>query len=206
MDISSFHRFQAPPPESPPLDWETAKRNRESWPNFMPWRYGRIYQREHGSTDRLCIGADEHQIDLLMALSRSMPEPLRLLYVLHTQMDDHEAGHYESPPVSWEDTDVFLKKHEPFLERDARHDLWIAHPNAGGPTPLLVFDRHNLIYGYGPLDSFISVLQERGFTEGSVSIPMPHAHNYHQEFNDMGDELLAYWPWHRKPLRPQDEQ
>ena len=60
----------------------------------------------------------------------------------------------------------------------------------GAHGNLLVCDRHDTIYAYGPLDAFREVL--------TLYIPGPHAHHYHHDcFADTEDELFRRfdWPW-----------
>ena len=210
MDKVSLCRFGAPPPGQAAPSLKKIKRDRRFLPAFPPWRYGRIFERERlqGSVERLCIGADERQTDLLLTLSRIMPEPLGLLYVLHTPVHEkHEAGRYMSPLVSRKEAAAFLEAHAAFLECDGRHDFWIGHLDDNGRlAPPLVFDQHNLIYAYGPLDRYEAVLREGGFVEGAVKIPAPHNHHYHHEFNDLIDAMHTYWAWRRVPLQPSDER
>jgi hypothetical protein len=71
---------------------------------------------------------------------------------------------------------------------------------------MLVYDRHNVIYAYGPLDRFIAVLNSAGLTESKqVHFPSPHAHHYHPEFDADEKRILRTEEWTISPLRPGDE-
>ena len=173
--------------------------------NIVRWRYGQVYQWEElGDVLRLRIAADERQADLLIALMEAMEEPLFVLYILHTPVAEHAEGRYQSPAATREEVGVFLGLHEPFIERDGRHDLWIAHPYENRPAQQLVLENSNLLYAYGPLDRFEEILRARGFSEGEIVPPRPHTHYYHHELNGMGDEAMHYWPWIHTPLEPAD--
>lgn len=171
---------------------------------FPPWRYGAVYERQTpDGCGRLCIGADENQVDLLIALMEQLREPLFVLYVLHTPVAGYEAGRYQGPLATREEIGVFLAMHEKFLELDGRHDCWIARPFDDGPEQL-VYDSNNLIYAYGPLERFETVLQSKGYAEGTLRHPVPHSHYYHHQLNSMGDDLMAYWKWTHMPLQSGD--
>jgi hypothetical protein len=71
---------------------------------------------------------------------------------------------------------------------------------------MLVYDRHNLIYAYGPIERFESVLRERGYaTAPAVSLDFPHQHSYHQELDRLERELTTQFTDHRSELRDGDE-
>ena len=98
----------------------------------------------------------------------------------------------------------FLGSFARFLSEDARHDFWI---RSHSDDVTIVFDRHNLIYGYGPVDAFESRLRQLGVRAGGPpSIPDPHVHHYHAERD--GDEraVLRAFDWAVKPLRESDVQ
>ena len=90
-----------------------------------------------------------------------------------------------------------------FLTNDGRHDLWLHSP---GSDATLVWDRHDLIYAYGPLEQFRAVLKE-GLLEAQVDgPPSPHAHMYHAEYDESERRILRYFQWSRSPLLNGDEQ
>jgi hypothetical protein len=55
-----------------------------------------------------------------------------------------------------------------FLTEDGRHDLWLHSPRTDAT---LVWDRHDLIYAYGPLEQFRAVPKESLLREGQVDGP-----------------------------------
>ena len=90
-----------------------------------------------------------------------------------------------------------------FLTDDGRHDLWVLSPKSDAT---LVWDRHDLIYAYGPLNQFRGVLGE-ALQEATVKgPPYPHAHMYHAEYDDAERKILRYFQWSRSPLLTDDEQ
>jgi hypothetical protein len=72
---------------------------------------------------------------------------------------------------------------------------------------MLIYDRHNVIYAYGPLDSWRLALASMGFKEvPDVRFPSPHSHHYHQSLDIEEDRLLNHWDWYRTPLKDSDEE
>jgi len=152
--------------------------------------------------ERLKIGARQ-PLQILLQLYWSISEPLHLLYVLHTSRCGSKLGRYESPAVDRNAINQFTGEFYEFLTEDARHDLWILSPQS---SATLVLDRHDLIYAYGPLSEFQSILQSNEIQEGEVSIPVPHSHHYHHEWDSAELKVLSQFPWRFSPLLPQDQQ
>lgn len=168
------------------------------------YRYPNIYEVEPISgSDRLCIAPAQGQVALLLALAQPLEGPFFLLYVLHTPRGGHQPGRYESQPLAYAQAAEVLRQFQPYLEQDARHDLWL---HAAGSDATLVYERHNLIYAYGPLAQLAAALRASALAEGAVSIPAPHAHRYHAAFDADEARLLQALDWHRTPLHPEDEQ
>lgn len=117
------------------------------------------------------------------------------------RVEEVSPGRYEAPSeLSRQALLGFLAEFSEFLEGDGRHHIWVANPDYG----TLVYDRHNVLYAYGPLDDYSAVLTARGLRTGVVEIPSPHWHGYHQENDAALRRLLARWPWKFKSLAPQD--
>ena len=168
------------------------------------YRYPHLFQRQRiSSVDRLVIGPQAGHVKLLKELSRCLPEPLRLLYVLVVPRNgDHEAGRYHSEfELSFDEVSGFLDEFEDFLEADGRHHLWIANPSHG----TLVYDQHDLIYAYGPLNKYAEVLELNRLRPGNVDIPGPHWHAYHPEFDESESQVLAWFDWIHSPLCEADD-
>jgi len=171
----------------------------------QPFEYGNVFSRETvGGVERLRIALDQHHERCLRALTSGMTGPFQMLYILHTTRTGAELGRYESPELNAAAVQAFLDSFGPFLSEDSRHDFWI---RAHDDNATIVWDRHDLIYAYGPLDAFESVLRDIGLrADTPPSIPDPHVHHYHAERD--GDEraVLQAFDWIVKPLRESDVQ
>ena len=168
--------------------------------------YGNIFQRQHsGQQRRLLIGPSGGHLDTMLALAACLDEPFKVLYVLIVPNGSGEGGEgrYESPGLDRGELESFLRKHADFLEGDGRHNIWIA--SLGDTIGQIVYDRHNVLYAYGPVPEYIAVLASRGLGEGPVEVPSPHWHKYHSHFNQSERELIAEWAWTKTPLREGDD-
>jgi hypothetical protein len=99
----------------------------------------------------------------------------------------------------------FLAVYSDFFENDARHNLWIRSASGEG---LLVYDRHNVIYAYGPLERFVATLTSAGLAESKdtrLHFRSQHAHHYHADFDSYEDRILHQEEWSLTPLQPGDE-
>jgi hypothetical protein len=143
---------------------------------------------------------------MLGALLEQMPEPLWVLYVLIVPRGEGEAGRYQSAePLTLTEARAFLNRFRNYFEADGRHNIWLKSED--GPA-LLVCDRHDLIYGYGPIDQWADALQKLGWTEverKAISLPDPHSHHYHAIFDDDAQKVLSFLQWQHSPLREQDQ-
>jgi hypothetical protein len=160
-------------------------------------------QRTTGPERLVVAPAPGHHVDVLLDLARRLREPFGILYVLVVpRTGEHLEGRYQSPhPTSRADTEAFVQHFRDYFEGDARHHLWLTSlPDAA----TLVYDHHDVIYAYGPLDQYRAVLANRGFRESPVAIPNPHHHRYNEEFDATEGTLLAYWEWRHFPLQPSD--
>ncbi len=126
-----------------------------------------------------------------------------MLYVLHTPRGEAAPGRYQSPSVSAAQAEEFIVKFSDYLTADARFDLWVHSPSASGT---LVWDRHNQLYCYGPLERYATALDSVGFIEQALSGFGPHAHHYRPELDAQAKDLLRHFQWSASPLRPEDEQ
>lgn len=168
------------------------------------YEYANNWAREKTSgPDRLVIAPRVHYIDLLQKLAARLQEPFLLLYVLVVSRGEGEPGRYQSE-LSYSAIQLheFLDSYRDFFEQDARQNLWIRSTDGG----LLVYDRHNLIYAYGPLDRFIGALTSSGLSESEdVFMRLPHVHHYHEAFDSRAKRLLTETAWIMSPLGPGDE-
>ncbi len=148
-------------------------------------------------------GPAHSHIRLVSSLATCLPEPYRILYVLVVSRSiAANAARYESAnELSRQGLGDFLAEFSEFFESDGRHHLWVANLQGG----TIVYDRHNLIYAYGPLDRFVEIAEAQGLHNGSVEIPVPHWHAYHADCDATQRRLLARWDWVESPLLTRDE-
>lgn len=187
-----------------PLDGTLFKLGSIRGETITQFRYSNTFQIERTTgPDRLRIGAEDGHISWLFRLAVPLSPPFFLLYVLHTSRCGNELGRYQSPEIQFSEVDAFMTEFCEFLTDDGRHDLWL---RSMGSEATLVWDRHDLIYAYGPLEEFRTVLNE-GLQEAEVgSPPIPHVHLYHAAYDDSERKILTYFQWSRSPLLEDDEQ
>jgi hypothetical protein len=165
--------------------------------------FGKIYAHERTSGQpRLRIAASFDGTTLLRELTLALVEPFLLLYVLVAPRGRSEPGRYQSGVLSRGELDALFGQFAPFWDNDGRHNVWVRSSDDG----MLVYDRHNLIYAYGPLPRFEASLRGLGFaTAPSVSLDFAHKHSYHQEFDDLERELASRFGDRTSELREGDE-
>lgn len=156
-----------------------------------------------GAGERLVSTAPGGDSKPFERLVRVLEPPYFLLYVLHTPRGEGNPGRYQSPELTAEQLGAFVAKYEDYLSADARFDIWAYSP---AERATVVWDRHNQIFGYGPLETFAFELRGLGFREGSSEVPVPHQHHYRAEYDPQATALLAELEWSYSPLKPEDEQ
>jgi hypothetical protein len=169
-----------------------------------PHGYDNLFEvRKTTGPAQLVIAPATNHVGLMIELSRVLPEPFCILYVLTVPRSDALRGRYQSPRrLSRSGVESFLTEYQDFFERDGRHHIWLlARPQFHS----IVYDNHNVLYAYGPIDEFREILSTRGYREGKVRFPVPHRHCYNSEFDKDEDRVLAHWSWSRVPLQEQDE-
>jgi hypothetical protein len=163
-----------------------------------------VYERVDmggGHGDRLHVAVPGGNTDIFRCLLSCVEPPYMLLYVLHTPRGEGEPGRYQSPPLDIAATASFLDRFSDYLRSDGRFHLWARSPVSNAT---LVWDNHNILYAYGPLDAYERQLIELGFAIGSTPIPAPHTHIYRPEFDADASACLMQWDWQRTPLQPSD--
>ena len=169
-----------------------------------PYQYGDIWCVEKTTeTERLAIAPDTDQINWMIELAKQWEtDEFYLLYVLVVSRLGKEPGRYQCPNrLSFSDLVNFLRKFTIFFETDGRHHLWIGTPNNQN---LIVYDRHNVIYAYGPLNKYENILRKANFIQKKIIFPDPHSHRYNQENDKEEEELLNYFDWLFSPLQKND--
>ena len=153
---------------------------------------------------RLVAAPDRDQVGLLIDLSRTLPEPFHLVYVLLSSRTLRPPGRYQATrPLPRRQLEALLDRFRAFLEQDGRHHLWIG--SAAEPSTL-VYDHHQLLTLYGPLDAYREVLDAAGMGEGPVVLPAEHRHESHDAFDAAEQELMGALAWTWNPLEPDDEE
>jgi len=152
---------------------------------------------------RISGGVPEGDPRIFGSLAATLAEPFFLLYVLHTPRGEAEPGRYQSPELTALDIQSFIEKYEDLLKGDARFDIWV-HSKKDNAT--IVWDRHNMLFAYGPLELFSSQLQALGFKEGKIRPLEAHQHYYRAELDSLAKAVLEEYPWSYSPLQSQDEQ
>lgn len=172
----------------------------------VPFEYANCWAAERTTgPSRLVIAPAGHYVELIMRLTGAMREPFGLLYVLLVPRGGGESGRYQSPaPVTSVELESFLWQYQDLFEKDARQHLWITSVDN---SSLLVYDNHDVIYAYGPLADFESLLRSNGLTQcEGVSFPVPHMHRYNAEFDQQEREVMKHWEWMRFPLQESDDR
>jgi hypothetical protein len=167
--------------------------------------YGKVYAIEQTSSGkkRLSIAVSDGGSQILQALSRSVKEPFFLLYVLVIFRGGGERGRYQSNELSHDELEAMFFRYGEFWDSDGRHSVWL---RSQIDDATLVYDRHNLIYAYGPLDRFELILETLGYTPTpKVSLSFEHRHCYYAEFDRLEQELTTTFADRKSDLHPGDE-
>ena len=159
--------------------------------------------QSHSGTWRVVAGVPSREVIPFERLVLALEPPYLLLYVLHTPRGEGEAGRYQSTPFEAESFRTLLTRFGSYFTSDARFDLW-AHSPTDRAT--VVWDRHNQLFGYGPVERFAEELRKLGYSEGDVVVPVPHQHHYRAEFDPQATDILRSIEWSRSPLLAEDEQ
>lgn len=156
-----------------------------------------------GGSERLVAGAPAGDPTTFQRLVESIEPPYFVLYVLHTPRGEGDAGRYQSPSLSLSEVQSFLTQYSAFLAGDSRFDLWVHSPSENATV---IWDRHNLVYAYGPVERYASTLRGLGFQEGAPNVSFPHQHHYRSEFDSDAAGVLKTFEWRYSALQPEDEQ
>ena len=171
----------------------------------VPYAYPGLWDVEPttGPSRMLLAPASAH-VDLVLDLTRQLPGPFGVLYVLLlSRLGSSAPGRYQGPvPLDRPVMESFLERFRDFFEGDGRHHVWVT---SLGDDSTVVYDNHNVVYAYGPLERYEAVARAHGLRRGPVRFPVPHMHSYVPRFDGQEDEVLRYWEWKHFPLQPQDE-
>jgi hypothetical protein len=164
-----------------------------------------IFTRREYSDGTVSIVATAPKGDALIfrRLIECLQPPYMLLYLLHMPRGEGEAGRYTSELLERPQALQIIDRFAGLLGGDGRHDFWL-RSNAENAT--VVWDRHNLIHAYGPLERYAEALTALGFSPGEPEIPSPHVHHGRAEFDADSRTLLEAVQWYHSPLRPEDNE
>jgi len=168
----------------------------------VPHDYGKIYELSF-EIKQIKIAASQNQIDLILELSNTLTPPFYILYVLVVTRLGNKHGRYQSPLFETKDElKNFLLEFKEYFETDGRHHIWICTVDNSGR---LIYDQHNVIFAYGRLDNYISILKRNGYQEQMFSFPAPHAHAYNSSNDKFEESIFQNWDWDYFPLSDGDE-
>lgn len=176
------------------------KLSRQSAEGWVPHDHEAVYElQEH----RLQAALPAKQATVMRRLAQCLAPPYALLYVLHTPRGEAPAGRYQSPSIDREQLSAFLDRFGAYLAADARFDLWL---HSFEEQATVVWDRHDLLYAYGPINKLRDALEVLGFKPGQPQVGFAHQHHYRAEFDADARALLQHWDWTHTPLQKGDEQ
>lgn len=172
---------------------------------WIAHRFERVYRMPANEDElrRITAGITSDGPSVLAKLAESVTAPYFLLYVLHTTRGEGDLGRYQSPEVGLDDLHELLARYARFLASDSRFDLWIHSPE---DRATLVWDRHDQLFAYGPLERIARELEALGYSQGDVVVPRWHSHHYWEANDAAARDLLARHTWRRTPLEPADVQ
>ena len=164
-----------------------------------------VRQKTRAGTERIIADVTGIGAEVLRGLVKRLRAPFLLLYVLHTSRGEGEAGRYQSSALSGDEVDQFIARFAEYFLADSRFDLWL---HSREPNATVVWDRHDKLFAYGPLDDFETALNALGFSPGEpeISLSIAHLHHYRSECDEDASAVLAALDWQYSPLKPEDEQ
>jgi hypothetical protein len=172
--------------------------------DWVEHRYQDAWDRQRTTgPDRLVLAPAERQVDLILDLLRPLPGPFGILHVLVASRRGNATARRQAPdPMELRDVAGFLREFEDFFERDGRHHIWATSLPS---QSTVVYDNHNLIYAYGPLEQFVGLAEMRGLHARAIEIPAPHQHCFNLEYDHAEAALLEHFDWIEFPLEPSDD-
>lgn len=165
----------------------------------IEYDYGDVYETSEKS---IKISANNHQIKLISKLVEHLNPPYYVLYVLVVSRTGKDLGRYQSPLFeNREELISFLLEYKEYFETDGRHHIWVGTVDNSG---LIVYDQHNVIFGYGPIKQFESTVRDVDYEEKRFEFPVPHCHSFHEENDSYEESIFNYFEWELFPLQSQD--
>jgi hypothetical protein len=178
-----------------------AKLQRVEGPSAYTYEGSGVWIRQATTgPERLVAEPRGRAIELVTALARTLEEPFVILYVLLVSRLGQLPGRYESPELERAECEAFLKRYKGYFENDGRHHVWVL--SRGGT---IVYDNHERVYAYGPLDEMQRAVELLGLRSGEPAIPYPHTHCYNAEFDGSEEQIMGEWNWKHCPLHNSDD-
>ena len=167
---------------------------------FAEFHYGNTFQREYtGDQERLLVAPQSHPIALLIELSRLLPEPLRILYVLLlSRTGMHEAGRYQSQLFDrFADVEAVINDYQP-ISRTTDAIICGLCRRAGVSSTISTMSCMFMTFW----DEAEELLRRLGMRpeEEKIAFPTPHSHHYHAVYDIIESDLLRNRDWTRFPL------
>ena len=172
--------------------------------DWFPHEYPKVFVRETTTgSDRLKIAVSARGTETMLQLAAVLGEPFAALYVLLVPRGGGEAGRYQSPWMSRSQLTDLFERFAHFWDQDSRHHVWLfSHPDQA----TLVYDQHNVVFAYGPIEDYVRVLETSGYSEAQqLTFPAPHSHRYHLTLDEDERALVSLPGWTRSPLQEGDE-
>ncbi len=161
--------------------------------------YGKLYQNSESS---IKISSNKNQVELLSKLLDNLNPPFYILYVLVVSRTNKKQRRYQSPLFkSKAEIIEFLENYKVYIETDGRHHIWICTTDNSG---LLVYDQHNVIFGYGAIKQFQNTITKIGYKEKKFEFPIPHCHSFHAENDKYEEAIINHFEWELFPLESND--
>lgn len=172
--------------------------------NDAEYKYGNLFCHEkHPQWSRVTIAPSNKQIPLMLDIANKWSGPFSVLYVLSVSRLGRKSARYQSPdPIAFDDLELLAYSFQEYFEGDGRHHLWFIDIPTNSQ---IVYDNHNLIYSYKNDDQVISLLREKGYSEGEPEIPVPHSHRYNVEFDNSEDVVMRYFKWIEFPVNEEHD-
>ncbi len=175
-----------------------------------PYRHNNTYAVENMGEDklRLRIAPNSGHVGLLLHLASKLPEPYGVLYVLLVPRNGHQQeGRYQSPFLNFEELSGFMLRFQTVFEGDGRAHVWIASIDEEGEAiGTLIYDKHDVIFAYGPIKDFEELLVSKGLRKAEPTpLPIPHTHHYNFQYDEDVVKLMDTFEWRFTALRPADD-
>ena len=154
-------------------------------------------------TKCLRITASGSLSDLMVKLGALVRGNWYVLYTLLTSHSGNRPGRYQGIEIeNFEGIVALFDKYKNYFDGDGRHNIWLG---STVNNDLLVYDKHNVIYAYGPIDAFVGRIRSYGYCEGVIKIPSPHTHHYPSENVRFEMSIMNEWDWKWYDLAENDD-